>query len=126
MSASNFDQRLFFVGAIWNWVVTGSVALAYPILFPPLGMPPPQYPVFFLLFLGVCFVLGIGYYWVSKDLDGHLGIVRLGIIAKLMVCVGALYGFLDGQLHFLLASVGIGDLIFAVLFIRFLVRRPAP
>jgi len=123
MNASHFDQRMFFIGAVWNWVITVFLAVGYPYVFPLLDMSLPQYPLFLLLFAAVCFLLGVGYYWVSKDFAAHLGIVRIGAAAKILVFVGCTYAAIDGQIHPLLASAGVVDLVFAILFIRFLGRR---
>lgn len=113
-------QKMFFFGAVWNWVAAGSTALGYKILFPLFNMQLPAYPVFLLLFLGLCFVYGIGYFWVSQDLSQNRGIVKMGIIGKLMVFVGFLWGVITGQVHFIFIGVGIVDLVFTVLFIKFL------
>jgi hypothetical protein len=120
MSGMTYEEKLFRIGAWWNWGITVSLAVGYPILFPIFGMELPTYPVFFLLFLGVCFVLGVGYHWVSKDLSQHLGIVRLGIAVKGLVVLGCCVGIADAQLHWVFGLAGLVDLVFAVLFGRFL------
>ena len=89
-------------------------------MFPLFGMELPKYPVFFLMFLGLCFVFGIGYYWVSRDIYNNHGIVKMGIIGKLIVFVGMLWACLIGQIHFIPASAGVVDLIFVILYIEFL------
>ena len=111
---------MFLIGAIWNWVATSTFIFGYKILFPLFGMQLPVYPVFFLMFLGLCFVFGIGYYWVSKDLTKNHDIVRLGIVGKLIVFVGLSWAGITGQVHFILIGPGIVDLVFAILFIEFL------
>jgi len=50
MPKQNYYQKMFFVGAVWNWVATLTFAFGYKILFPLFGMPLPVYPVFFLMF----------------------------------------------------------------------------
>jgi hypothetical protein len=120
MPKEDYYQKLFFIGAIWNWVATLTFILGYKILFPLFGMPLPVYPVFFLMFLGICFVFGIGYYWVSTDLKNNHGIVKMGIIGKLLVFVGLIWAGTTGQVHFIMIGPGIVDLVFAILFIKFL------
>ena len=80
----------------------------------------PCYPVFFLLFMALAFVFGIGYYWVSRDIHKNHDIVWMGIIAKLMVFIGVLWAGIVGQIHFMLVGSGTVDLIFSILFIEFL------
>jgi hypothetical protein len=120
MPRESYYQKLFFIGAIWNWVATVSFALGYKFLFPLFGMKLPQYPIFFLLFLGLAFVFGIGYYWVSKDIHQNHAVVKMGIICKIIVLVGLAIDAVTGRISVLLVGPGIVDLIFAILFIEFL------
>lgn len=113
-------KTMFFIGALWNWSVSLSFALGYKILFPLFGMVPPNYMVFFMMFLGLVFVYGIGYFWVSRDINKNHDIVRMGIIGKLIVFVAMLWAWVDGELPVILMGAGIVDLIFTILFIKFL------
>ena len=86
------------------------------------GMPTPprELTVFHQMALLLAMVYGIGYYMVSRELRSHNGIVILGIIGKFTVFFLFLYHMLFSRLHFLVFLVGAGDLIFALLFIKFL------
>ena len=80
----------------------------------------PNYLVFFMMFLGLVFVYGIGYFWVSRDINKNHDIVRMGIIGKLIVFVALLWAWVDGEVPVILVGAGIVDLIFTILFIKFL------
>jgi hypothetical protein len=120
MPKQSYYQKLFFIGAIWNWAATISFALGYKIMFPLFDMELPKYPIFFLLFLGLAFAFGMGYYWVSRDIFNNHGVVKMGILGKLIVFVGLSWAWLKGEIHFVPASAGAVDLIFAILYIEFL------
>ena len=120
MPKQEYYRKLFFIGAVWNWVATLGFAFGYKIIFPLFGMQPPLYPVFFLMFLGLAFVFGIGYYWVHADLDKNQDIVKMGIIGKLLVFVGLFWAGISGQVHFIFIGAGIVDLVFAILYMEFL------
>lgn len=120
MPKESYYKKLFFIGAIWNWVATVSFAIGYKFLFPLFGMKLPQYPIFFLLFLGLAFVFGIGYYWVSKNIHQNHAVVKMGAIGKIIVFVGLAADAFAGNISIILAGSGIVDLIFAILFIEFL------
>ncbi|NOZ95293.1 MAG: hypothetical protein GXP47_11255 [Acidobacteria bacterium] len=120
MPKREYYTRLFLVGAIWNWVAAATFMVGYPLIFPALRMPPPTYPVFFLMFLALCFIFGNGYHWVSRDLGRNHGIVRLGIIGKLIVFAGLAWAGLTGQIHPILVLPGVVDLVFAFLYVGFL------
>ncbi|MDO9264294.1 MAG: hypothetical protein Q7U02_10040 [Desulfosalsimonadaceae bacterium] len=122
MSKEDYYRKLFLVGAIWNWVATTTLIFGYKIMFPLFDMPLPIYPVFFLMFLGLCFVFGIGYYWVSQDLSKNNDIVKMGIIGKLLVFVGLLWASISGQIHYILLGAGLVDLVFAIFYIEFLMK----
>ena len=120
MSKEGYYKRMFFIGAIWNWVATLTFAIGWKFLFPLFGMASPNYLVFYMLFLGLCFVYGIGYFWVSRDISSNHGIVRMGIIGKLLVFAGFLIAWVMGEVPLIIVGSGIIDLIFAMLFIEFL------
>ncbi|HHQ49303.1 MAG TPA: hypothetical protein ENK19_10540 [Acidobacteria bacterium] len=126
MPRQAYYRRLFLVGAIWNWVAAGTFVLGYRLIFPILGMAQPVYPVFFLMFLGLCFMFGNGYHWVSRDLTRNHGIVKLGIIGKLIVFGGLTWAGLTGQVHLILIVPGVVDLVFAVLYLGFLRNFTTP
>ncbi len=120
MEKQAFYKNLFLAGAIWNWAATLLFGLGYPFLFPLFNMAEPRYPVFFLLFLALAFVFGIGYFWVSRDISRNHAIVVLGVIGKLIVFGAFLWAGIAGQIAGILVGAGVVDLVFAVLFIEFL------
>jgi len=120
MPKQDYYKKMFFIGAIWNWVATLTFILGYKILFPLFSMELPIYPVFMMMFLWLAFFFGIGYYWVSRDIYKNHDIVRLGIIGKLMVFVYLLWAGITGEVAIILVGPGIVDLVFAILYIEFL------
>lgn len=72
------------------------------------------------MFLGVAFVFGIGYFWVSLDLIRNRDIAKLGVLGKLIVFVALLWAGIIGQIHFIMIGAGIVNLIFAILYMEFL------
>ena len=120
MSREEYYKKMFFIGAIWNWVATLTFAIGWKFLFPLFGMALPNYLVFYMLFLVLCFVFGIGYFWVSRDISGNHDIVRMGIIGKLLVFAGFLIAWFMGEVPLIIVGTGLVDLIFAILFIEFL------
>lgn len=120
MPKQDYYRNMFLIGAIWNWAVTGTFFFGYKLIFPVFNMALPVYPVFFLMLMGLCFIFGIGYYWVSRDLTKNHDIVRLGIAGKILVFLFLLWAVAVGQIHFIMIGAGIVDLVFAVLFIEFL------
>jgi hypothetical protein len=55
---------------------------AYKPIFAWLGMKELSYPVLMYALLILVFVFGIGYYWVSRDINNNHDIVKLGFMEK--------------------------------------------
>lgn len=122
MPKESYYKKMFLIGAVWNWSATITFAVGYKFLFPLFGMALPMYSAFLMLFLGLAFVYGLGYYWVSTDIHQNHGIVKMGIIGKLIVFVEFVWAWKIGEISWLLLGPAIVDLVFAVLFIEFLVN----
>ena len=119
-SQRQYYTKLFFYGAIWNWIVSIPFLFGYKWILPLLGMSLPVYPVFLIFTLFFACLFGLGYYWVSEDIDQNHGIVKMGIIGKLGTAVIIPWAYFINQISPILLITAIGDLIFALLFIRFL------
>ena len=67
MDRKAYYKRLFIVGAVWNW---GAAILFFfwsAQVLAMLKMQPLNYTGAMQLAMGLVFALGIGYYWVSKN-----------------------------------------------------------
>ena len=121
-TAAGYYKKLFIVAALWNLALGFVFLVSFSRLMPLLGMPTPPHELAAFHQMGIllAMIFGIGYYMVSRELYAHKGIVLLGIIGKVAVFFLFLYHLAFSGLHFLIFLVGVGDLIFALLFIRFL------
>ena len=124
MERKNYYKYLFLIGAIWNLVVGLVFIVLSPLvdsLIPMFGMEVPPSLIFYHSFFGSVIVYGIGYYLVARDINKNHGIVVLGIIAKSYVFILFLIYFILGYSNFLPMLFAIVDLIFACLFVEFLI-----
>jgi hypothetical protein len=118
-------KKVFLSGAIFNWSVaalfTAAPGFAFDIL--QLGEPPAN-PIWLALFVWLVAVFGYGYFLISKDPQQHRDIVTLGILGKMgvVVIVGG-YWFADFTSTIFMVVVG-GDLVYSLLFFRFLKSVP--
>jgi hypothetical protein len=121
-----YESNLFFIGALWNW----SAALFFCGLsvvnkqFLTYFHNIPQTMLWYYSFLGVVFIFGFGYYWISKDVPRNRDIIKMGIIGKIMVFLMFLIYLFKGEITFLLFLAGCVDLIFTILFVKVLMRIP--
>ncbi len=116
--------RVFVVAAIFN-VLIGLPLLLDPAMGPTILPLPAVDLIWPRLTGGMIFIFGIGYWIVSRDLDRNRGIIAIGAAGKLLVVLQLLIYWIKGTIGFWSFSVSLIDLVFAVLFIRFLVRYPA-
>ena len=115
-----FYKKMFFFSAIYNWIISISFFFGYKAILPLLSMKPPIYSVFLLIMLFFVFVIGMGYYWVSSDINKNHDIIKMGALMKLGVVVLISWACLTNQIHHILIMPAIGDLIFILFFINFL------
>ncbi len=123
MERMKYYKNLFFVGAIWNWALTMPIFFFYKPIFSFMGMEEPVYPGNLQSSMALAFVFGLGYYWVSRDLENNDNIVKMGILGKTAVFVLLLYYVIIGNIHWLMIFSGVGDLIFAGFFAEFLLYK---
>lgn len=124
MEKKNYYKYLFLIGAIWNLVLGLMFIALSPFadsLFPTFGMEVPPSLIFCHGYFGIAFIFGIGYYLVARDINKNHGIVILGVLGKFYVVILFLIYFILGYTNFLPVALGIGDLIFACLFVEFLI-----
>lgn len=121
MRSPNYFKRLFQVGALWNFAAAFELLFLQKYIFEFLGMGPLAHPMFYQLFCLAVLLFGIGYWLVSRDLARNHDIVRLGVAGKVLVFGFTLYYAAVGSLPWLWVATGFGDLVFAGLFIHFLI-----
>jgi len=127
MQKEKYYKRLFLVGAVWNWVVAPIFFFAYAPIFKYLEMEPLRYVLPLQLFMALVFVFGIAYFYVYKNLVRNRDCAKLGVYSKTAVFVLLTYYWIVGEIVFALVIPGIVDLIFAGLFLEFLIRfKPVP
>jgi hypothetical protein len=114
-------QRIFLVGALWNLLGAGLFFLFWRQAFTFFQLAHPNYLAFFQAWLALAFVFGIGYYYVYRDLYGNLNIVRLGIYGKTGFALIFIYHVIFSGFHPVFLSGAIIDLMFVILYARFLV-----
>ncbi len=121
MNTTTYFKRLFQVGAIWNVAAGIELLFFQKYIFGFMGMAPLAHPIFYQFFCLAVLLFGIGYWLVSRDLTRNHDIVRLGVAGKVLVFAFTLYYAGIGRLPWLWVASGFGDLVFAGLFIHFLI-----
>lgn len=116
--------RVFVIAAIFN-ILIGLPLLLDPSIMPKFIPLPAGDFIWPRIAGGLIFVMGIGFWIVSRNLDTNRGIIAIGAVGKLLTFLMLLIYLIKGTIEFWPFALGIGDLVFALLFIRFLTRFPA-
>lgn len=124
-------RKVFFIASLWNLIFSIPA-----ILFPKFGIRlaygidavqpiiSNYYALSFYYFMwGSVLLFGIGYYIVSRDILKNQGIILLAIFGKPAFFLYFLCSYIIGRSTFLSLLGGIGDLIFTIIFIMFLMQR---
>lgn len=129
--ATRLYRRIFLAAGLWDGILGAVFFLFYPWIFDRLGIPLPNNTSYIHLTATFVFVQGVGYWLVYRDMAGNLGIVKIGIVYKVMYSGVALYYLAIGQLvHAVFAWFAVVDILFIVAFVRYLMlvrsgaRRP--
>ena len=118
----NFYKRMFLIGALWN--ILGGAFIVYfsGWIFSLSDLTIPQPPAYYYSWIALFVTFGIGYLMVYRDMYKNKNIVILGIIGKLSFSVIFIYNMINyrGQIPLFFIIPVIGDLVFVVLFSKFL------
>jgi len=119
-------RNLFLVAALYDFVLGFSFFLFWPFIFDHiLKIPYPNYPAFYQAAAAFIFNMGIGFYFVYRNMYRNIDIVKVGIYFKLFYTGLAFFYVFVEKMPWILALFGFLDLIFIVFFVFFLraVRR---
>jgi hypothetical protein len=106
-----------FAISIPLWIL----GLADPAAFVFFGLAIPPSLIFFNGMLWFVVAFGIGYFLVSRDITKNHGIVLIGAFAKVVTFIDFTVTVALAEAGSILLVFGSGDLIFAVLFLEFLI-----
>ncbi len=117
-----YQKNLFFISAVYNWTAgilfIGLYYLNQELLKWFFKIPDGMMWYFFTS--AVILIYGVGYYYISKDVQRNRDIIKLGCVGKL-VFFGLCYVYWrKGDVTGLTFSLACGDFVFAMLFAQVL------
>lgn len=117
-----YYKLLFFIGAIWNLLVSIFFAFLVDFFINLFGMQPVRYRVMFILGANWVFLFGWGYYLVSKNIYKNHALILVAGVGKIIIFFIILYYTVwIKSLPLTFIIPGVVDLIFGVLFLEFLI-----
>ena len=122
-------RNLFLIAALYDFIL-GFVFFTFINFFLEdiFKLPLPLYPAFFQAAAAFVFVMGVGFYFVYRNMYRNIDIVKVGITFKLVYTGLAFYHVFVKGMPWIFSVFGFLDLIFIVFFVFFLlaVRREVP
>jgi hypothetical protein len=114
-------RNLFLVAALYDFVLGFFFFLFWPFIFDHiLKIPYPNYLAFYQAAAAFIFNMGIGFYFVYRNMYRNIDIVKVGIYFKLFYTGLAFFYVFVEKMPWILALFGFLDLIFIVFFVLFL------
>ena len=114
-------RALFLVAAIYDFVLGILFFLFYRPIYSYFNITLPTYPVYLQMAAAFVIAMGIGYYFVYRNLYRNIDLVKLGVVYKLVYSGLTSYFYFTDLAHVTFFWFAIIDAIFLVLFIWFLV-----
>ena len=122
----NLWRALFGFAALVNLAVGIGMVVGAREVAVQLGVLGPGAPYAMTMVGMMIGVFGVGYAIVSGNPAGNRGIVWLGVIGKLGAAGLAAMQYMQGLIPQTTFMLGMGDAVFAALFLLFLWRGPRP
>jgi len=121
----SFWKPFFLVAAVYDAILGAAFFLFYQPLFHALSISLPNNTSYIHITAAYVFVQGLSYWFVYRNPVGNVDIVKVGIVYKVIYSGLAFYYLAIGQLlSSIFAWLGVVDVVFLVLFVRFLMLVP--
>lgn len=116
-----FFKGLFLVAAIYDFVLGIIFFFFYASIFNFFNITIPDYPAYLQMSAAFVIAMGVGYYFVYKNLYRNIDLVKLGVVYKLAYSSVSIYFYFTNIANIVFLWFAIFDLIFMAFFIWFLV-----
>ena len=117
-----FYRRMWFMATLYN-IAGGSLIFIFaPQLFSMAGEALPIPPLYYQAWIAMFATIGVGYWFVYRNMYNNRDIVIMGIIGKLAFATLCLINTFVywGRIPFVFTLAALGDLAFVFLFWKFL------
>ena len=121
LSKEKSYRYLFLIAALYDFVLGLVFFFFLPFFFEEIyDIAAPIYPAFFQASAAFVFVMGIGFYFVYRNIYRNVDIVKIGITFKSVYTALAFYYVFIENMPWVFSIFGFLDIIFIVFFVFFL------
>ncbi len=123
--SNDFYSKMFLVSALWNISASSGSMLLFDLHFKYFVGTDEVMNNFYTslygrIFLMFVFFFGVGYYIVSRDVTKNRGIVWMGALAKITLCIIYTYCYMIDRVTLIGFTMINIDFIWAMLYLLFL------
>jgi hypothetical protein len=116
-----FFEKLFLVAAVYDFVLGILFFFFYRQIFNLFNIAIPDFPAYLQMSAAFVIAMGIGYYFVYKNLYRNIDLVKLGVVYKFAYSSVVIYFYLTNLANLVFLWFAVFDIIFMLFFIWFLV-----
>ncbi len=114
-------RNLFLIAALYDFVLGFVFFFFLPLFFREIyDIAAPIYPVFYQGGAAFVFVMGVGFYFVYRNMYRNVDIVKIGITFKSVYTALAFYYVFIENMPWVFSIFGFLDIVFIAFFILFL------
>ncbi len=117
----SFFRWLFLIAAIYDLVLGIIFFFFYKPVYAFFNIPLPNYPMYLQMSAAFVIAMGVGYYFIYRNLYRNIDLVKLGVVYKLVYSVLTSYFYFTDLANVTFFWFAIFDAIFLVLFVWFLI-----
>ncbi len=115
-----FFKGVFLVAAIYDLVLGAVFFLLYEPIYAFLNISLPVYSMYLQMSAAFVFAMGVGYYFIYKNMYRNIDLVKLGIVYKVVYGGLASYFYFSDLANVIFFWFAVIDVAFLILFIQFL------
>lgn len=117
-----FFRWLFLIAAVYDFVLGLIFFFGYQSIYSFFHITLPDYPMYLQMAVAFVIAMGVGYYFVYRNMYRNIDLVKLGVVYKGVYSGLTGYFYFAGLAHILYFWFAVIDFIFLVLFVLFLIH----
>jgi len=117
----SFFRGLFLIAAIYDLILGILFFFFYKPVYAYFNIALPTYPMYLQMAAAFVMAMGVGYYFIYRNLYRNIDLVKLGIVYKLVYSGLTSYFYFANLANITFFWFAIFDAIFLFLFVWFLV-----
>ena len=123
VNESSWFRRMFQIAATYDMTLGVAFFFFWRPILGSLGVPLPENTSYLQIATAYVFMQGLGYWFVSRNMERNIDIVKLGVVYKVIYVGLAIYYTVIGQLlHVVFAWFAVFDAIFLALFVWYVAK----